>query len=49
MDFPAIIKVVQEAGREDMQYVIDQDASDGDIVQDLVESIAYLKSIGNAE
>ena len=45
VDFPAIIKVVQEAGREDMQYVIDQDASDGDIVQDLVESIAYLKSI----
>ena len=49
VDFPAIMKAVQEAGREDMLYVIDQDSSEGDIVEDLVESIAYLKSIGNAE
>jgi len=45
LDFPAIIEVVQEAGRKDMLYVIDQDASEGDIVEDLLESIAYLKSI----
>jgi len=49
VDFPAIMKVVQEAGRKDMQYVIDQDASEGDIVEELVESVAYLKSIGEAE
>lgn len=46
VDFPAIMKIVREAGREDMQYVIDQDASEGDIVKDLVDSIAYLQSIG---
>ena len=45
VDFPAIMKAVREAGRNDMQYVIDQDGSEGDIVEDLVKSIAYLQSI----
>ena len=43
VDFPAIMA---EAGKKaDMMYVLDQDKSRGDIIEDHIASIKYLKSI----
>ncbi len=46
VDFPAIFAVIPEEKKASMMYVIDQDASEGDIVEDNAVSIAYFKSLG---
>lgn len=47
VDFPAVLGAIPEDRREMIGYVIDQDASKGDIVEDLAEAIAYFKNMEN--
>lgn len=45
VDFKSMLEAIPEEKKETMLYVLDQDASKGDIVPDLVKSIQYMKSL----
>lgn len=45
VDFKSVLDSVPAEKKNEMLYVIDQDASDGDIVEDLIEAAAYLKGL----
>lgn len=46
VDFPGILAAIPEEKRSALKYVIDQDDSAGDIVEDQVTSIRYLRTLG---
>ena len=45
VDFKAVLDAVPENRKEAMLYVLDQDASKGDIVEDQIKSVRYLKGL----
>lgn len=45
VDFQAVLDAVPPEKKGTMRYAIDQDASEGDIVEDLVQALAYFRSL----
>ena len=45
VDFKAVLDAVPLEHRDRVLYVLDQDASETDIVQDQIESVRYIKEL----
>ena len=45
VDFKAVLDAVPLEHRDRVLYVLDQDASEADIVQDQIESVRYIKEL----
>lgn len=46
VDFQAVLKAVPAVDSERILYILDQDASKGDMIKDQIDSVKYIKDLG---